>query len=171
MSIKNEPKYKFGLLQAIREQLEHRALWMYLLCDEAKKKGLPPEEYAPDEGYPIEAKRVENVLSADLLIGHLGLADRTAEYLVRWNADTKYLCIRAEGNVAGFYVDGKLISDFYLYGDTWVIDLRRIDTREGRIKIQPLTEEDARGIYFEKAPALGEVAPTVYGFDKEVILI
>ena len=47
MSIVNEPKHKFGLLQAIREQLEHRALWMYLLCDEAKKKGLAPEEYAP----------------------------------------------------------------------------------------------------------------------------
>ena len=47
MSVINEPKLKFGLLQAIREQLEHRALWMYLLCDEAKKKGLPAEEYAP----------------------------------------------------------------------------------------------------------------------------
>ena len=47
MSIKNEPKYKNGLLKAIREQLEHRALWMYLLVDEAKKKGLEPEEYAP----------------------------------------------------------------------------------------------------------------------------
>lgn len=47
MSIKNEPKHKNKLLAAIREQLEHRALWMYLLCDEAKKKGLAPEEYAP----------------------------------------------------------------------------------------------------------------------------
>ena len=47
MAIINEPKHKFALLQAIREQLEHRALWMYLLCDEAKKKGLNPEEYAP----------------------------------------------------------------------------------------------------------------------------
>ena len=47
MSITNEPKIRIGLLQAIREQLEHRALWMYLLCDEAKKKGLAPEEYAP----------------------------------------------------------------------------------------------------------------------------
>lgn len=47
MSIKNEPKIKNGLIAAIREQLEHRALWMYLLCDEAKKKGLSPEEYAP----------------------------------------------------------------------------------------------------------------------------
>ena len=40
MSIKNEPKIKNPLIVAIREQLEHRALWMYLLCDEAKKKGL-----------------------------------------------------------------------------------------------------------------------------------
>ena len=47
MSIKNEAKIKNPLIVAIREQLEHRALWMYLLCDEAKKKGLAPEEYAP----------------------------------------------------------------------------------------------------------------------------
>ena len=47
-AIVNEPKIKFPLIVAIREQLEHRALWMYLLCDEAKKKGLPPEEYAPE---------------------------------------------------------------------------------------------------------------------------
>ena len=32
MSVVNEPKYKNDLLQAIREQLEHRALWMYLCC-------------------------------------------------------------------------------------------------------------------------------------------
>ena len=42
MSIKNEAKIKFPLIVAIREQLEHRALWMYLLCDEARKKGLEP---------------------------------------------------------------------------------------------------------------------------------
>ena len=35
-NVKNEPKYKNGLLQAIRAQLEHRAFWLYLLCDEAK---------------------------------------------------------------------------------------------------------------------------------------
>ena len=44
----NEPKIKIGLLDAIREQLELRAVWMYFLCDEAKKKGLAPEEYAPN---------------------------------------------------------------------------------------------------------------------------
>ena len=48
MSIKNNAKIKNPLVRSIRELLEHRALWMYLLCDEAKKKGLPPEEYAPE---------------------------------------------------------------------------------------------------------------------------
>ena len=46
--INNEPKNKNPLIKAVRELLEHRALWMYLLCDEARKKGLPPEEYAPE---------------------------------------------------------------------------------------------------------------------------
>ena len=46
--IKNEPKIKNPLIVAIREQLEHRALWMYLLCDEAKKKGLDSTDYAPE---------------------------------------------------------------------------------------------------------------------------
>lgn len=48
MSIKNEPSIHNPLIVAIREQLEHRALWMYLLCDEANKKGLASGEYAPD---------------------------------------------------------------------------------------------------------------------------
>lgn len=47
MSIKNEASIKNPIIVAIREQLEHRALWMYLLTDEARKKGLAPEEYAP----------------------------------------------------------------------------------------------------------------------------
>ena len=46
--IKNEAKIKNPLIVAIREQLEHRALWMYLLCDEAKKKGLDSADYAPE---------------------------------------------------------------------------------------------------------------------------
>ena len=38
--VKNEPKIKNALITAIREQLEHRATWLYLLCDEAEKRGL-----------------------------------------------------------------------------------------------------------------------------------
>ncbi len=44
--VKNEPKKKFALLQAIRAQLGHRAFWLYLLCDEAKKRGLDPRDFA-----------------------------------------------------------------------------------------------------------------------------
>jgi len=45
--IKNEAKIKNPLIVALREQLEHRALWLYLLSDEAEKKGLKLEEYGP----------------------------------------------------------------------------------------------------------------------------
>ena len=44
--VKNEPKIKNKLIVAIREQLEHRASWLYLLCDEAKKRGLDPNDFA-----------------------------------------------------------------------------------------------------------------------------
>lgn len=44
--VKNEPKIKNKLIVAIREQLEHRALWLYLLCDEAKKEGIDPTSFA-----------------------------------------------------------------------------------------------------------------------------
>ena len=40
--VKNEAKHKNGVLQGIRAQLEHRAFWLYLLCDEARKRGLDP---------------------------------------------------------------------------------------------------------------------------------
>ena len=43
--VTNEPKYKNPLLQAIRAQLEHRAFWLYLLCDEAQKRGLDPRDF------------------------------------------------------------------------------------------------------------------------------
>ncbi|MCI7096462.1 MAG: L-2-amino-thiazoline-4-carboxylic acid hydrolase [Clostridiales bacterium] len=43
--VKNEPKYQNGILQAIRAQLEHRAHWLYLLCDEAGKRGLDWKEF------------------------------------------------------------------------------------------------------------------------------
>ena len=46
--IVNEARIKNPLIVGIREQLEHRALWLYLLCDEAAKHGLKAEDFAPD---------------------------------------------------------------------------------------------------------------------------
>ena len=43
--VKNEPKIKNALITAIREQLEHRATWLYLLCDEAEKRGLDKKDF------------------------------------------------------------------------------------------------------------------------------
>jgi hypothetical protein len=43
----NEPKKKGFFVTKIREFYEHRALWLYLLTDEAKKKGWDPEQFAP----------------------------------------------------------------------------------------------------------------------------
>jgi hypothetical protein len=47
MSLKNTPKKNGFIIRNIRNFFEHRALWMYLLCDEARKKGLKPEDFAP----------------------------------------------------------------------------------------------------------------------------
>lgn len=43
--INNEPKITFSLIQAVRGQLEQRAKWLYLLCDEGKKRGLDPTDF------------------------------------------------------------------------------------------------------------------------------
>ncbi|MCL2826263.1 MAG: L-2-amino-thiazoline-4-carboxylic acid hydrolase [Eggerthellaceae bacterium] len=47
-AIVNEAKNKFPLFVKVREQLEHRALWLYLLVDEAEKHGLASDEFAED---------------------------------------------------------------------------------------------------------------------------
>ena len=46
--VTNEAKIKNPLLDAVREQLEHRATWLYLLCDEAQKHGLDPRVFGSD---------------------------------------------------------------------------------------------------------------------------
>lgn len=46
-NIHNEPKITNPLVSAVRGQLEQRAAWLYLLCDEAKKKGIEPIEIGP----------------------------------------------------------------------------------------------------------------------------
>jgi hypothetical protein len=45
-NIKNYPKNKNKIIKAIRELLEHRATWLYLLLDEAEKRGISTEDFA-----------------------------------------------------------------------------------------------------------------------------
>jgi hypothetical protein len=45
-NIKNHPKRNNKLIMAIRGLLEHRAAWLYLLLDEAQKRGISTDEFA-----------------------------------------------------------------------------------------------------------------------------
>ncbi|MDR2313649.1 MAG: L-2-amino-thiazoline-4-carboxylic acid hydrolase [Spirochaetaceae bacterium] len=47
MTVKNEARRKGFFIRGIRSFFEHRALWMYFLCDEARKSGANPGEFAP----------------------------------------------------------------------------------------------------------------------------
>ena len=44
--IVNEARIKNPVIVKIRELLEHRAFWLYLLTDEAEKRGLDPKDFA-----------------------------------------------------------------------------------------------------------------------------
>jgi hypothetical protein len=47
MAIKNETQKNGFIIRNLRNFFEHRALWMYLLCDEARKQGIKPESFVP----------------------------------------------------------------------------------------------------------------------------
>jgi hypothetical protein len=47
MSITNVAKKNGFFVRNLRNFFEHRALWMYFLCDEARKAGAKPEKFAP----------------------------------------------------------------------------------------------------------------------------
>ena len=132
---------------------------------------LPYAEYVPDELTQISAEPVPNLCDSALLLGHLPVQDQTSEYAVRWTEEDRWLVIRARGNLAGFYADGRLISDFYLYGDVWVIDLRNLAAKEGILKIQPLFEEDRDKIYLEIPFETGVYPPEVWVSRTEILKI
>lgn len=138
--------------------------------------------YRPSVRVPIPVELLEeNRCSAELLLGHLRvhdapLPDLTKEYRIRWNADICYLVMEAEGNLAGFYTENSektmtLVSDCYLSGDKFVIDVRGIGVHEGILKIQPLRAEDAGTIYLEVPFVTGNVPPNVYGVSDSVLYI
>jgi hypothetical protein len=50
-SIRNAPKRNGRFIAKIRGMYEHRAEWLYLLLDEARKKGLRWDDFAPNAIY------------------------------------------------------------------------------------------------------------------------
>lgn len=131
----------------------------------------PYEIYSPTPLTPVNPEKVPLSSDSELLMGHLPLTGCPDEYAVRWQKEDKWLVIRAKGNVGGFYADGRLISDFYLYGDSWVIDLRGLCTTEGRIRIQPFTDSDRDRVYLEIPFETGSHVPEVYVSREDILFI
>jgi hypothetical protein len=50
-TIVNEAKHRGWFISKVRGMFEHRAEWLYLLLDEARKRGLEWEDFAPDAVY------------------------------------------------------------------------------------------------------------------------
>lgn len=135
-----------------------------------------PVRYIPTALYPIAVEKTDNTISAEQMLSHLPLDDQTVEYRVKWDRKCQYLVIQAKGNLGAFYADGRMISDFYFYGlgdktESWVVDVRKIESHEGIIKIQPLTEQDIKGIYWETKAEWGVFTPEVYASDEDVLCI
>lgn len=147
---------------------------------------LDPPAYHPSKRTPLSVEPLqETCCPADILMGHLSvhsfadankqdeaLPDLTREYRVRWNADTRYLVIRAKGNLAGFYVEDHsgemhLVSDQYLYGGDWVIDVRFLDVTEGILKVQPFRAEDRGTVYLETEMEIGDFTPEVFQVNED----
>ncbi|MBQ9939642.1 MAG: beta-galactosidase [Oscillospiraceae bacterium] len=135
-----------------------------------------PKEYIPTPLTELTVTETENTLSADDMLSHLNLSDRTAEYRICWPEGTTYLVIKATGNLAAFYSNGQMISDFYLYGNTentesWVIDVRHLAANEGILKIQPFSHEDEVTVYLEMPIPFGKHIPKVYATKDNVLYI
>lgn len=135
---------------------------------------MQPSEENRTSVVPLETQ--EERCSSDLLLGHLcvgdvPLPDLTRDYAVCWDEQTTYLIIRARGNLAGFYVEGTLISDHYLFGDDWVIDVRGMKCREAILRIQPFREEDRGTVYLEIPFETGDMVPEVYTVNTPDIIL
>ncbi len=123
---------------------------------------LKNEPYEGSVLQKVNASAVQKCCDPYVLLGHLPIEDKTDEYKVCWTDEDKWLVIKAKGNVAGFFVNRQLVSDQYLNGDSWVIDLRNISEKNGIIKIQPLSDKDVKEIYAEIPLETGAYIPDVY---------
>lgn len=132
---------------------------------------LQNECYEKSELHKASVSAIPKCCDPDLLLGHLPIEDKTDEYKVCWTDEDKWLVIKAKGNIAGFFVNRQLVSDFYLNGDSWVIDLRNISEKNGIIKIQPLSDTDVKEIYAEIPLETGTHIPEVYTCKNDCLFV
>ena len=94
------------------------------------------------------------------------------EYAFTLPENTKYLKIEAIGNIGALYLGDKLISDFYLYGDKWIVDVRRLPQKcDLTLKILPFTQKDREKVLIENGMPIGTYEPKVNALFDETIYI
>ena len=128
-----------------------------------------PEDYKVSKGRWVEAIEQKENTCEFAFCDHLKIEDYTKEYTVSFNKDAKYLRIYFVGNLAAVYNDGKFICDQYYYGRPWTINVSDFEKKEITLKIQPLSEEDLKHIYFSCPVAPGDVKPEVEELFEEII--
>jgi len=128
------------------------------------------------EGIKLEAKESISCLSFDIF-RHIQpptgirLTDNTKEYLVDIPDDINYVSVYAKGNLGAAYEQKddssfRILSDMYLMGDEWVVDVRDVSLL--RLKIQAFSEEEKGTLYLETPFVTGHFVPEVIGFTKKV---
>ena len=132
-------------------------------------KLIAPVCYIPTPLQPLNVVKTERTHSSEMLLDYLHIPDLTTEYTVSWDEKTKWIVIGAQGNVAGFWAGNELISDFYLYGDLWVVNVENLAVKSATIQIQPLQEED--DIYLECPKVTGTHVPSVWGSEAVCLCI
>lgn len=111
---------------------------------------------------------------AHIIFGSDGrLSDLTKEYSADIPDGVSYVSVKAEGNTGAAYEEinensFRLISDHFLDGDEWIVDVRNVGKL--RLKIQPFTESDRGKIYLEKEFVTGDFVPEVSVFGEDDIV-
>ena len=138
-----------------------------------------------DVSFPAETtgEKIEfaetSVSDDNSFFGHIVNYDGTTpefglvnEYKFTLPKGAKYLKIEALGNIGALYFEGKLISDFYLYGDKWIVDVRRLpEGADLTLKILPLTEKDKSKIFMEFDMPTGIFEPDVKAIFDDIVYI
>lgn len=93
----------------------------------------------------------------------------TEDYSFTLPENTKYLRICACGNAAAIFYKGEILSDFYLYGDDWIVDVRDVAVGDELIiKILPFDAENKSLVYLEYDMPLGHTKPEVYAIPSDI---
>lgn len=126
----------------------------------------------------IEVRAINTVENRDFYShildydGTVPVFPQVNRYEFALSEDTKYLKIRASGNIGALYLGDLLIADYYLNGTDWIVDVRRIKKPDVlTLHILPLTEQNKEKIYMEFDMPTGTNTPEVYAVSDDVIYV